>query len=77
MSSPTSNTDGYCTSCGIAVSRYARFCSSCGAPAERTQIADVVVEVSASDALLQALRQATVGQYEIIGELGQGGMATV
>lgn len=59
------------------MSRHARFCSSCGAPAERTQIADVVVEASASDTLLQALRQATVGQYEIIGELGQGGMATV
>lgn len=59
------------------MSRYARFCPSCGAPADRTQVADIVVEVPASDAQLQALRQATVGQYEIIGELGLGGMATV
>jgi serine/threonine protein kinase len=29
------------------------------------------------DALLQALREATLGEYEVLGELGRGGMATV
>ncbi len=30
-----------------------------------------------ADALLQALRDATLGEYEVLGELGRGGMATV
>ena len=29
------------------------------------------------DALLEALRQATLGEYEVLAELGRGGMATV
>ncbi len=68
-----------CSGCGSAVPAGDRFCGSCGNPITGSAILsgegpanfDPWVE------LLQKLRQATLGEYEIKGELGRGGMAAV
>jgi serine/threonine protein kinase len=58
-----------CDVCGATVGAGAQFCSECGveqvglAASERRQVL--------------ALREATAGHYDIRGELGRGGMATV
>jgi serine/threonine-protein kinase len=58
-----------CDVCGAGLGAGAQFCSECGveqigpAAAERRQVL--------------ALRDATAGQYDVRGELGRGGMATV
>jgi serine/threonine protein kinase len=58
-----------CDHCGAAVSTGNRFCAECGteqdgsSPGEQRQV--------------EALRRATAGHYDIRGELGRGGMATV
>lgn len=67
-----------CPGCGVVVPPGDRFCGACG-----TAIGDPALmsgEGSRYDPwseLLQKLRQATVGEYEIRGELGRGGMAAV
>ncbi len=68
-----------CSSCGSAVPAGDRFCGTCGNPITGSALLsggsaaayDPWVE------LLQKLRQATIGEYEIKGELGRGGMAAV
>lgn len=68
-----------CPGCGSAVPAGDRFCGTCGNPITGSAILsgegagafDPWVE------LLQKLRQATLGEYEIKGELGRGGMAAV
>jgi serine/threonine protein kinase len=58
-----------CDHCGAASGAGSQFCAECGAelvgstPGERRQV--------------EALRLATAGHYDIRGELGRGGMATV
>jgi serine/threonine-protein kinase len=59
-----------CTRCAAPVSAGARFCSVCGAPVSPSG------EV-AEDQLLARLRQATLGEYDVLRELGRGGMAAV
>src|SRR2546425_7131152 len=75
----------FCTRCGTSVGSGAYFCPRCG-----TSIPVVSDEAAATVATpagapragqrmgqLDALRRATLGEYEVLGELGHGGMATV
>ena len=73
---------GTCGSCGMAVTRCVgcgrplapadRFCGNCGTPQ-----AAAAAEVSPWDEVADRLRAATLGDFEIMGELGRGGMAAV
>ncbi|MEA3244955.1 MAG: hypothetical protein U9Q74_02235, partial [Gemmatimonadota bacterium] len=68
-----------CSGCGASVPAGDRFCGSCGNPITGSAILSGE-SASAFDPwieLLQKLRQATLGEYEIKGELGRGGMAAV
>ena len=67
-----------CAGCGSAVPAGDRFCGTCGNPITGSALVsgegmryDPWVE------LLQKLRSVTLGEYEIKGELGRGGMAAV
>ncbi|HXD24189.1 MAG TPA: inactive serine/threonine-protein kinase VRK3, partial [Gemmatimonadaceae bacterium] len=67
-----------CPGCGAAVPAGDRFCGACGNPI--TGSALISGEGARFDPwveLLQKLRTATIGEYEIKGELGRGGMAAV
>ena len=67
-----------CPGCGSAVPAGDRFCGTCGQPI--TGSALISGEGARYDPwveLLQKLRSATLGEYEIKGELGRGGMAAV
>jgi serine/threonine protein kinase len=75
-----------CEKCGAAVEPGALFCSKCGIDVSGTLPAqDATVEMSAAGppaspvraTMRQTLRDATLGEYEILNELGRGGMATV
>ena len=75
-----------CGRCGTQVSPGARHCPTCGADVSSQQGQVATAYVAAQDAprmalgqpgQLEALRAATLGDYDIHGELGQGGMATV
>ncbi|HSB54437.1 MAG TPA: serine/threonine-protein kinase, partial [Gemmatimonadales bacterium] len=77
----------FCSRCGTQVSAGAHFCTVCGSDvsgqqgslataqmkpdAARPGGADMYAEQS------ERLREATLGEYEILGELGRGGMAAV
>lgn len=73
-----------CTHCGQPTHRGDRFCARCGADLSAVP-ASVVTElvppssetVAQPSALIETLRQATLGEYEVLAELGRGGMATV
>jgi serine/threonine protein kinase len=76
----------FCVRCGTTLSTGAAFCPRCGTSVPIT--ADNTTTVSLADgpsgsttttqdALLETLRQATIGEYEVLGVLGRGGMATV
>src|SRR2546425_13002899 len=78
-------TDGsFCARCGASVGPGAYFCPRCGtsipvvpAGAQTTVAAAPGGPLGAdSAALLDALRQATLGDYEILPELGRGGKGT-
>ena len=67
-----------CPGCGAAVPSGDRFCGTCGNPI--TGSALISGEGARFDPwveLLQKLRSATLGEYEVKGELGRGGMAAV
>src|SRR5713101_6661941 len=72
-----------CARCGEEIAPGARFCPRCGSAVSGQQggVATVHVEaarLTLTDAtVVEALRQATLGEYEIMAELGRGGMATV
>jgi len=73
-----------CSHCGEEISPGARFCAKCGSDVSGQQGGVATVHVDSSPfatmtqaGLLEALRQATLGEYELMGELGRGGMATV
>ena len=73
---------GFCTHCGTSLGAGVQFCPRCGTSvsgAAGEAVATVPIRTSdtARDAMLTALRQATLGEYEILAELGRGGMATV
>ncbi len=59
-----------CARCQTPLDPGARFCQVCGLSASGEQTAPLPT-------LLQVLRQGTLGEYEILREIGQGGMATV
>ena len=65
-----------CPGCGGPVPANDRFCGACGTPISGSALmTDAGFDPWAE--LLQKLRQATLGEYEIKGELGRGGMAVV
>ena len=75
-----------CARCGAPVPPGARHCPACGADVSHQQGQVATAYVAPDDARriaqgqadqLDALRAATVGDYDIHSELGQGGMATV
>jgi len=85
---PTSNAPSACLRCGTSLGTGASFCPRCGTgiPVQRPWSgptlatppgANVAGRPEASEAQLDALRRATLGQYEILVEVGRGGMATV
>jgi serine/threonine protein kinase len=59
-----------CIRCQAPLDSGARYCQVCGLSVSGEQTAPLPT-------LLQLLRQATLGEYEIVREIGQGGMATV
>jgi serine/threonine protein kinase len=75
------NSSVSCNRCGATIPAGAHFCASCGLDISSPQGGVTTVNVPAApqrgDALRDALRQATLGDYEIMAELGRGGMATV
>ena len=77
-------TQSYCSRCGTSLAPGAFFCLRCGTSVPVTTggggagatVAPPVRRVE-HNAQIDALRQATLGEYEILAELGRGGMATV
>ena len=72
-----------CPRCGTANTEGAVYCSSCGtglrAPGDRTTTEWVGRGAPAPDGagMLERLRHATIGDYDVAVELGRGGMAAV
>jgi len=64
---PRTVVEGACRECGTAINAGDRFCGGCGAP----------VPLAAEAELLTDLQKITVGEYEIRGVLGRGGMGLV
>ena len=77
-------TNPTCSRCGANVAPGASFCSRCGNDVSGEQghvatqkMASVPAPADPQDEILAQLKKATLGEYEIYGELGRGGMATV
>jgi len=69
-----------CPRCGRAIEPGTKYCSECGTEVSVEQGAAPTRRLAvtqADSALLDPLRQATLGEFEILKELGRGGMATV
>ncbi|HXG97910.1 MAG TPA: protein kinase [Gemmatimonadales bacterium] len=74
-----------CPRCSQPLQAGARFCPSCGSDTSGDQTAIATRKLDSASALLakgdsgliEALRHATLGEYEVMGLLGRGGMATV
>jgi serine/threonine protein kinase/alpha-tubulin suppressor-like RCC1 family protein/uncharacterized protein YjdB len=74
-----------CARCGAPLAPGARFCSRCGHDVSGIQgglatermAAPPPAEDDPQAGLIDELRRATLGEFEIAGELGRGGMATV
>src|SRR5947209_13325481 len=71
-----------CARCGTSLGSGALFCPRCGTsiPPARGEAVTTIPLGQPADAratMTDALRQATLGEYEILAELGHGGMATV
>ncbi len=78
MTAPTKPT---CARCGEPITPGARFCMKCGSDISGEQGSVPTAMLPATrdehDEVLEILRKATIGEYEILRELGRGGMATV
>src|SRR6266849_8548884 len=79
MTTPISSS---CSRCGAVLAPGSDSCPRCGTSIPRAAEATVAIASgrppnAQPDVLLAALRQATLGDYEILAELGRGGMATV
>ena len=78
-------TQSYCARCGTSLAPGAYFCLRCGTSVPVTSsgggatVAPPVRRATPAEhsAQVDALRKATLGEYEILAELGHGGMATV
>jgi serine/threonine protein kinase/uncharacterized protein YjdB len=78
-------TDRTCSRCGTPIVAGAHFCSRCGhdVSGEQAVLATAKMAPAApppprpESEILEPLRRATTGDYDIAGELGRGGMATV
>ena len=68
-----------CPQCGTALDADARYCVACGAgvPGPSSNVSATGAAKGIKSQLLEHLRDATLGEYEILLELGSGGMATV
>src|SRR5690348_1732575 len=75
-----------CGTCGTPIAPGQRFCAGCGADVSGQQgnVATAFVSkqnmvraTMSATALHDVLRHATIGEYEILAELGRGGIATV
>src|SRR6185312_3991088 len=80
-----SETQSYCARCGTSLAPGAYFCLRCGTSVPVTSsgggatVAPPVRRATPAEhsAQVDALRKATLGEYEVLAELGRGGMATV
>jgi len=76
-------TDYTCSRCGSSVVAGAHFCSKCGHDVSGEQEILATARMTPPSVTpppadtMEPLRRATVGEYEVSGELGRGGMATV
>ena len=73
-----------CSQCGATIGPGAYFCPRCGTGVPASEGARPTVATPSGrpheagyNAQLDALRQAALGEYEVLAELGHGGMATV
>src|SRR5512134_256064 len=76
----TAPTAPVCARCREPIAPGARFCIKCGADVsgEQGNVATAMLPAAQEDdEVLELLREATIGDYEILRELGRGGMATV
>src|SRR5437660_6269896 len=78
------SSDSACSQCGAAIGPGVFFCPRCGTGIPVPAGARTTVAASSGpppesgrNAQLDALRQAALGEYEVLAELGHGGMATV
>jgi serine/threonine protein kinase len=78
MSAPT---EIRCTACGRPASTADRYCGFCGSRLDAENATPTAENTGPhrphGDRILTALRAATIGEYDIAGEIGRGGMAVV
>ena len=75
----------FCTSCGTELNAGGQFCAHCGAavsdpgahPWSTSGRPSAETIATHEQRLLALVRQATLGEYEILAEIGKGGMAVV
>ena len=70
-----------CNACGRAATTADRYCGFCGARLDAENATPTAENTGLHrphvDRILTALRSATIGEYDIAGEIGRGGMAVV
>src|SRR5690242_4542006 len=69
--------DAACPQCGAGIGPGVYFCPRCGTGIPGAPATGVAPPEAGRNAQIDALRQAALGEYEILAELGHGGMATV